>query len=257
MRTGLRISLLALGLFVATGTPALAADSLSVFTDNSEIALGGVTTLAAHVETDADFGGGRVALKYRTADADCAATPAADTGADATRPGQVFRIAHGPGTTDIGGQQIQLDEGTWRICGWLVDDANGGAVVAQASTLVRVLPYSGSLDISVARVGRVFQFTFQYATSSPTRFFATLQRAGRRCPRNPLQLPTTSIMLTSADGRFVGSDGGLGKSVPARQLLPGRWRVCGWLNGNVGSVGPVTKTFVVPARPRRGGRAAG
>jgi hypothetical protein len=257
MRTGLRISCACLLLSAAMCSPALAADSLSVFTDNSEIALGGVTTLAAHAETDAAFGGGHVALKYKGADADCAATPAGDEGADATLPDQTLPVTAGQGTTDIGGQQIQLDVGYWRICGWLLDDANGGAVVAQGNTVVRVLPYSGSLGIKVRRAGRFFQFTFTYATSSPTRFYATVQRAGRRCPRSPLRLPADSILLTTRDGRFVGSDGGLGRAVPVRRLSPGRWRACSWLNGEVGAVGPASKTFAVPARPRRGGRAAG
>ena len=123
--------------------------------------------------------------------------------------------------------------------------------------MVRVLPYSGSLGIKVARAGRFFQLTFTYGTSSPTRFYATLQRAGRKCPRSPLRLPANSILLTARDGRFVGRDGGLGKAVRASTLLPGRWRVCSWLDGEVGSVGPATKTFAVPARPKRGGRAAG
>lgn len=257
MRSALRISCACLLLSAALCSPALAADSLSVYTDNSEISLGEVTTLAAHSETDASFGGGHLALKYKGADADCAATPAADEGTDATAPGQTIRIAPGPTTTDFGGQQIQLDIGNWRICGWLVDDAHGGAVAAQGSTVVRVLPYSGSLGIKVARVGRVFQFTLTYATSSPTRFFASIQRAGRRCPRSPFTLPASSIILTPRAGRSVGSDGGIGKAVPARQLTPGKWRVCSWLNSDVGSVGPASKTFAVPARARRGGRAAG
>ena len=253
----MRVSCACLLALAAMSSPALAADSLSVFTDNAEISLGAVTTLAAHAETDAAFGGGDVALKYKGADADCAATPAADEGADATSPGQSLPVAAGPGVTDIGGQQIQLDVGNWRICGWLIDDANGGAVVAQGTTVVRVLPYSGSLGIKVGRVGRVFQFTFTYATSAPTRFYASLQRAGRRCPRSPLRMPASSIMLTPSDGRFVGSDGGLGRAVPAGRLSPGRWRVCSWLNGEAGAVGPASRTFAVPARPRRGGRAAG
>jgi hypothetical protein len=257
MRSALRISCACLVLSAAMCSPALAADSLSVFTDNAEISLGSVTTLAAHSETDAAFGGGHLALKYKGADADCAATPATDEGADATLPDQTLPVAAGANVTDIGGQQIQLDVGNWRICGWLIDDANGGAVVAQASSVVRVLPYSGSLGIKVGRVGRVFQFTLTYATSAPTRFFASVQRAGRRCPRSPLRLPASSIMLTPRDGRFVGSDGGLGRSIPGRQLTPGKWRVCSWLNSEVGSVGPASKTFAVPARSRRGGRAAG
>jgi hypothetical protein len=166
-------------------------------------------------------------------------------------------VAAGPGITDIGGQQIQLDTGYWRICGWLVDDANGGGVAAQGTTVVHVLPYSGSLGIGVARVGRLFQVTFTYATSSPPRFYATVQRAGRRCPRSPLRQPASSILLTPRDGRFVASDGGMGKALQAKRLSPGRWRVCSWLNGDAGAVGPASKTFAAPARPRRGGRGAG
>src|SRR5689334_24129743 len=238
MRSALRVSCACLVLFAAVCSPALAANSLSVSSDNAEISLGELTTLAAHSETDASFGGGHLALKYKAADADCAATRGADQGADATARGQTIRIAPGPTTTEFGGQQIQLDVGDWRICGWLVDDAHGGAVAAQASTVVLVLPYSGSLGITTSRVGRNFQFTLTYATSAPTRFFASVQRANRKCPRNPLRIPANSIMLTARDGRFVGSDGGLGKAIPARQLTPGKWRVCSWLSSDVGAVGP-------------------
>jgi hypothetical protein len=257
MRPGPRILCACLILFAVMCSPALAADSLSVFTDNSEIALGGITTLAAHAETDPAFGGGHVAFKYKGADTECAASPATDEGSDATAPGQTLPVAAGQGATDIGGQQIQLDAGYWRICGWLIDDGNAGAVVAQGSAVVHVLPYSGSLGIKVARAGSLFQFTFTYATSAPTRFYATVQRAGKHCPRSPLRLPSGSVLLTPRDGRFVGSDGGLGKAVPARQLSPGRWRVCSWLSSDVGSVGPASKKFAVPVRRRRGGRAAG
>jgi hypothetical protein len=257
MRRGPRVLVVSLVLSAVMCSPALAADSLSVFTDNSEIALGGVTTLAAHAETDEAFGGGHVALKYKRADTDCAATPAADEGADATAPDQTLSVAAGQGVTEIGGQQIQLDAGNWRICGWLIDDANGGAAVAQGSTLVRVLPYSGSVRIKVARNARFFQVTLTYATSAPARFYAAVQRAGKRCPRSPLRLPGGSLLLTPRGGRFVGSDGGLGKAVPARQLSPGRWRVCAWLSGDVGAVGPASKTFAVRERRRRGVRATG
>jgi hypothetical protein len=257
MRSGPRVLCVALLLSAVMCSPALAADSLSVFTDNSELALGGVTTIAAHAETDAGFGGGHLALKYKGADADCAAAPASDEGAEATAPGQTIPIAAGAGITDVGGQQIELDAGYWRICAWLLDDASGGVVVAQATTVVHVLPYSGSLGIKLARSGRFFQVTLTYATSAPTRLYATIQRAGRQCPRSPLRLPAGSILLVPADGRFVGSDGGLGKAVPARQLKPGRWRICSWLSSDVGSVGPASKKFSVPARRRRGARAAG
>ena len=256
MRRGPRIFLTALVASAVMCSPALAADSLSVFTDNSEIALGGVTTLAAHADTDAAFGGGHIAMKYKGADTDCTADPASDEGADTLPPGQTLAVPAGQGAADVGGQTIQLDVGNWRICGWLVDDTTG-AVVAQATTVVRVIPYSGSLSIKVERRKTFMQFTLTYATSSPAQFYASLQRAARACPRNPDRLPKGSILLVPRGGRFVGSDGGLGRSVKLSQLTPGRWRVCTWLRADYGAVGPASKTFAVPQRHRRGGRAAG
>src|SRR4029078_9373696 len=104
MRTGLRICCACLLLYAAMCSPALAADSLSVFTDNSEIALGGVTTLAAHADTDAAFGGGHVAMKYKGADTDCAPDPASDPGVDTVPEGTTLAVPPGQAGTDLGGQ---------------------------------------------------------------------------------------------------------------------------------------------------------
>src|SRR4051794_18498281 len=256
MRIGPRIVFVFLLLSAAMCSPALAADSLTVFVDNNQIALGSGTQVAAHAETDAGFGGGRVVLKYKGADVDCAATPADDLGADAVPPDQSLPVAAGQGVADVGGQIIQLDVGNWRVCGWLVDDSSA-AVAAQGTTVVQVLPYSGSLTIGIARTSRLLQFTLTYATSAPARFYATVQRAGRACPRSPLRLPKRSIPLVPREGRLVGSDGGLGRAVSPRQLSPGRWRVCTWIRADVGSVGPASRTFAVPRSRRRGGRVAG
>src|SRR3954451_11561067 len=256
MRLGPRFVLVFCLLSVAMCSPALATDSLTVFVDNNQIALGSGTQVAAHAETDEGFGGGHVALKYRGADVDCATSPADDPGVDVLPPDQSLPVNAGQGVADVGGQVIQLDVGNWRICGWLVDDASG-AVAGQGPTVVQVLPYSGSLTIGIARTSRLFQFTLTYATSAPARFYATLQRAGRACPRSPLRLPKASIALVPRDGRFVGSDGGLGRSVAVRRLSPGRWRVCTWLRADVGALGPASKSFAVPRSRRRGARAAG
>jgi hypothetical protein len=256
MRTALRISCACVLLYAVMCAPALAADSLSVFADNSVIELGGTTTLAAHADTDAAFGGGHVAMKYNGADQDCAADPGSDPGVDTVPPGIALAVQPGQGATDVGGQMIQLDVGNWRICGWLVDD-HAGAVLAQASTVVRVVPYSGSVSIDVARRGPMFQLTLTYSTSSPARLYVSLQRATKACARNPERMPKGSILLVPAAGRFIGSDGGLGRAIDGRRLATGRWRVCGWLRADAGSVGPASKTFAVPARRRRGARGTG
>jgi hypothetical protein len=255
---GLRPGICVAWLFVlgALCWPALAAaDSLTVFADNSEVALGNATTVATHVETSPEYGGGHVALKYKGADAECAASPDADEGADAVPPGQPLTVAAGQGAADLG-DQIVLDVGVWRVCVWLVDDASG-AVTTQGSTVVRVLPYSGALSIRVDRQARRFQITLNYATSAPGRLYAWLQPAGRSCARNPTRMPKGSLLLVPKSGRFVGSDGGLGRAVDRTLLSAGRWRVCAWLRADVGAVGPATRTFAVPRRARRGGRAAG
>ena len=256
MRTALRVFCASAFVFAVMCSPALAADSLSVFADNSVIELGGTTTLAAHAETDAAFGGGHVAMKYEGADSDCAADPVSDPGVDTVPPGITLAVPPGQGATDVGGQMIQLDVGHWRICGWLVDD-QAGTVVAQASTVVQVVPYSGSLGIRVDRHGPVFQFTLTYATSSPARFYASVQRASKSCPRNPDRMPAGSIPLVARTGRFVGSDGGVGRAIGAKRLGVGRWRVCTWLRADAGAVGPANKTFAVRARPPRVVRVVG
>jgi hypothetical protein len=253
MRTGPRVLIAFVVLFAALCSRASAADSLAVFADNPQIALGGVTTLAAHVETDAGYGGGHVALKYKPADADCQATPGADEGADATAPeNPPPPVDAGAAATDVGGQMLQLDVGFWRICGWLVDDATG-AVVAQGTTVVQVVPFEGSLSISVRKLVRAFQVTVIYSTSSPGRLYGWVQRARRQCPRNPAKVPRHAVMLVARGGRFIGSDGGLGRELPRRRLAPGRWRVCSWLIADEGRVGPASRTFAVPRRARRGG----
>src|SRR3954451_4330068 len=256
MRRASRIVVLSVVLFAALCAQAPAAGTLNVFVDNNNVALGGSTAIAAHAETDASFGGGHVAFKYKGADRECAVSPDADDGVNAVPEDQSNPVPAGPTAADVGGQIIQLDVGNWRICGWLVDDTNG-VVVASGSTVVQVVPYAGSLSISVARDGKLFQITLGYATSAPTRLYATLQRAVKSCPRNPARIPKGSILLVPRSGRFVGSDGGLGRAVNGRRLAPGRWRVCSWLRADVGTVGPASKTFAVPARPRRGARAAG
>src|SRR3954451_625361 len=194
MRIGPRIVFVFLLLSAVMCSPALAADSLTVFVDNNQIALGSGTQVAAHAETDASFGGGHVVLKYKGADVDCAATPTDDAGADAVPPDQLLPVGAGQGIADVGGQIIQLDVGNWRVCGWLVDDTSG-AVVAQGTTVVQVVPYRGALTIGIARTSQLFQFTLTYATSAPARFYATLQRADKACPRSPLRLPKRSILL--------------------------------------------------------------
>jgi hypothetical protein len=256
MRIGPRIVVGVL-VYAALCSPALAANSLNVFVDNNKIALGGATAIAAHAETDPSFGGGHVAFKYKGADEECAVAPDADSGVNAIPEDQSNPVNPGPSAADVGGQIIQLDVGNWRICGWLVDDTNG-VVAASGSTVVQVVPYAGSLSISVGRSGKLFQITLGYSTSAPTRLYASLQRASKSCPRNPVRVPKGSILLVPRSGRFIGSDGGLGRAINARRLAPGRWRVCSWLRAEVGAVGPASKTFAVPRRAqRRGGHAAG
>jgi hypothetical protein len=248
MRTGPRIFLACVLLSAALCVPAQAADTLSVFTDNQQVARGAITTLAAHAETDAAYGGGHIAFKYKPASSACAADPAADEGTDVP----ASAVAAGAGVTDVGGQTVQLDVGTWRICGWLVDDA-AAATVASASTLVTVVPYSGSISVSVKRTGRAYQFTLSFSTSGPARLYASVQRASRSCGK----APGAGIQLLPRGGRLVGSDGGLGRAVNARELSSGRWRVCSWLQADGGGAGPATKTFAVPRVQQRAAHAAG
>ena len=253
MRTGPRIVVACLALLICMCAPAYADDTLNVFTDNAQIALGATTTIAAHAETDAGFGGGHVAFKYRPGAEQCAATPTDDTGLDASG-GAVAPVDQGPSTADVGGQMLQLTIGSWRICGWLIDDATG-ATVATASTVVTVVPYMGSISLSVSRTGQLFQVVLSYSTSGPARLFATVQR--NACSRSPAKIGKRALLLVPKTGRLVGSDGGLGRSVKAGQLRPGRWRVCSWLQADTGAVGPVAKTFSVPKRKTRAGHAAG
>lgn len=256
MRRGPRIVVLSVLLFSALCASAPAASTLNVFVDNNNVALGASTAIAAHAETDASFGGGHVAFKYKGADQECAASPDADGGVNAIPEGEANPVGPGPAAADVGGQIIQLDVGNWRICGWLVDDTNG-VVAAAGSTVVQVVPYEGSLSISVGHTGKLFQITLGYSTSAPTRLYATLQPAAKSCPRNPARIPKGSVLLVPRSGRFVGSDGGLGRAIKARRLAPGRWRVCSWLRADAGTVGPASKTFVVPQRSRRAVHVAG
>jgi hypothetical protein len=251
MRSGPGLLLTCVLAYVALCSPAWAADTLKVIVDNNSIALGEPTTLAAHIETDAGYGGGHLAMKFKPADTDCAPTPDADTG------GMPIPVDSGAGTADVGGQQIQLDVGNWVVCGWLIDDATG-ATVAAGSTGVQVVPYLGSISISVKRQAKAFQFVLAWSTSAAARFFAVLQPAKKDCAMTPDRMPRKAIPIVPRAGRLVGSDGGLGKSLNAKRLKPGRWRVCSWLRAeDTGSFGPVTKAFSVPRSRRRGGRAAG
>src|SRR4051812_31818232 len=116
MRTGPRVWIAFLVLFAALCSRAVAADSLTVYVDNGQIALGAATMIAAHVETDPAYGGGHVALKYKPADADCRPTPAADEGIDPTVPEKPApAVAAGASAADVGGQAIQLGVGSTRI----------------------------------------------------------------------------------------------------------------------------------------------
>lgn len=253
MRTGPRVALCCVVLFAAVCSRAFAADSLSVFADNSQAALGASTLLAAEARTDAGYGGGHVVWKYARGDARCAATPAADTGTDANGPIPAA-VPPGAGTTDVGGQMVSLGLGGWQICGWLVDDSNG-ATVAAGSTTVRIVPYIGSVSLSVRPVGKAFQVVISYTTSAPARLYAWVQKARRSCSRGA---PHHVLALVPRSGWLVGSDGGLGRSIPAGTLGSGHWRVCGSLRAGVGHAGPATKAFVVPrSRLKHGGRAAG
>jgi hypothetical protein len=257
MRTGPRVLVTCALAVLAVAAPARAADTLSVVVDNNSIALGAATTLAAHAETDAGYGGGHIAFKFKPADQDCQPTPDADSGDDASAD-QPPIVAAGSGVADVGGESIQLDIGYWRVCGWLVDDTTG-ATAAVGSTVVQVVPYIGSISISVKRTGRTFQFVLAYSTSAAAHLFAWVQPAAKQCRRSPFQMPKAAVGLVPRGGRFIGSDGGLGHSLPMKALAHGRWRVCSWLRSeDVGAVGPVTKTFSVPRQRRRhAGHAAG
>ena len=255
MRTGPRIVLATVLASAALCSPALAADTLTAYVDNNSIALGSGTQIAAHAETDETYGGGHVAFKYKPADQDCRATPAEDEGTDASGE-QPTPVPAGAGTKDVAGAPIQLDVGNWRICAWLLDDA-AGTTVAQGSTVVQVIPYSGSIRIGVKRTSSLLQFVLTYATTAPAQLYAGVQSAAKQCSRSAGQLAKGSVLLTPRGGRFVGSDGGLGRSISLGQLGSGRWRVCAWLKGDYGAVGPASRTFSVRRRARHAGRVAG
>jgi hypothetical protein len=255
MRNGRRAILACLVLSLVLCAPAHAAGTLNVFVGNNSVALGTGTQIAARAETDAAYGGGHVAFHYRPADQQCAPDPGTDGGADANA-GQPATVAAGPGIADVGGQIVQLGVGSWRICGWLIDDG-ADSVTAQASTVVEVVPYVGSLKLSVTRDGSGFQVVLTWATSAPARVYASVQSARRQCADSPARLPERSVLLLPGDGRYVGSDGGLGRSLAAARLGPGRWRICTWLRSDNGSAGPASKTLGVPRQPRRGDRAGG
>lgn len=251
MRTGPRLLVACLFVFAALCSPALAANTLTVFVDNNQIALGGTTMLAAHAETDAGYGSGRVLWKYEPAANNCATTPDMDPGTDANGSAPAM-VSAGAGTADVGGQGVQLNVGIWRICGWLVDTSTGGTV-ASGSTVVTVLPYVGSVSLSVQKVASVFQVVISYSTSAPGHLFAWVQKAAKACGKNA---PHGAVLLVPRSGRFVGSDGGLGRSLGVNQLASGRWRVCASLVADFGRAGPATKTLLVPPR-RHAGHAGG
>src|SRR4051794_160276 len=254
MRTGPRVIVVCALMSAALCSPARADDTLSVFTDNAQIALGAVTTLAAHAETDAGYGGGYVTFKYKAGSENCAASPAEDDGIDAT-DGEPSPVDPGAVTADVGGQTIQLGVGSWRVCGWLIDNGTG-APVAGASSVGTVVPYIGSISVSVKRIKQSFEIVLSYTTSAPAKLYAVLQKGGRACAKKP-KFAGKPFLLVPRKGRVVGSDGGLGKSVAVSQLAPGTWRVCSWLSAKVGGAGPATKTLAVPRASLRGGHVGG
>jgi hypothetical protein len=255
MRPGLRVLALTTFVSLALAAPAAATDRLSVFADANRTTVGSATTIGAHVETDAGYGGGRVLFKYKPADQDCRPEPTADDGADAN-PGETTFVDPGPGSVDVGGQLIQFDLGSWRVCAWLLDDGTG-AVVASGATVIDVVPYSGSLKLSVKRTSKGFQVNVGYTTSARGRLYAALQRATKRCPLQPTGILAKSVRLTPRTGVTAASNGRLTRPVALRQLSHGTWRVCAWLQADAGSVGPATKAFAVPRPRHRGGRAGG
>ena len=239
---------------LAFGSTAFASDTLTVFVENDKIAQGASTTIGAHAQTDAGYGGGRILFKTKPADQACAPIPVDDVGQDANGPQTTF-VDAGAASTDGGGQTVEFDVGSWRVCAWLIDDGTG-AVVAVGSTVVEVVPFIGSISITVKRVRLSFQVVLSYSTSAPGRLYASMQLARKRCSASPRHIPKRAILLVPRAGRFIGSDGGLGRAVPRRRLARGKWRVCAWLVADAGSVGPATKAFSVPRRRRHGGRAA-
>lgn len=252
MRTGPRAVLCCLVLFAAICSSASAADALRVFGAPDHAALGSVTTLAAEAHTDASYGGGHVVWKYAPSGGWCAATPDADAGTDASGP-IAAAVPPGAGTTGVGGQTVSLGLGSWRVCGWLVDDASG-ATVAAGSATVKIVRYMGSLSLSVRHVDRAVQVVITYASSAPARLYAWVQKARLRCGKRARHV----LALVPRSGRLIGGEGGLGRSVAPGSLASGRWRVCSSLRARVGHARPATRAFVVRgSRPKHGGRAAG
>jgi len=259
MRTGPRIALFAVLLWAALSANAFAADSISVFVSNDRVPLGESTTIAAHVVTDDGFAGGHVDYKYKPADSDCAPQPSADEGVDAG--GQApSPIDAGAQTTDVGGQILEFELGTWRICAWLVDDTTGNAV-AVGSTVLTVIPYAGSVSISVRKVKRVYQVTLSYESSSVARLFVTVRPAGHKCPNTAAGARNDPLLLVPKLGRTISGAGGLGRAITQKLLTrSGRYTVCAWIQDGARSgtakVGPVAKTFSVtwPRVALAGGR---
>src|SRR3954452_9601329 len=103
MRTGPRIVVVCLVLLAALSAPAYAADTLTVFTDSPKFALGAGTTIGAHAETDAGFGGGHIAFKYRAIETGCAATPG-EADCKGAGGGEPAPVDVGPSSVDVGGQ---------------------------------------------------------------------------------------------------------------------------------------------------------
>jgi hypothetical protein len=145
----------------------------------------------------------------------------------------------------VGGKMLELGVGSWRICAWLVDDAASGATVASSSTVVTVAPYTGSVYVSLRRIGSLLQLELGYRSSAPARLYVWLQRARRTCARTPSHIPHSARLVLPRHGRTIGSDGALGRAIRTRNLPHGRWRVCGLVRSAVGSAGPATKTFAV------------
>lgn len=255
MRTGPRTVVACALAFAALCAPAHAADTLSVFVDNEKVAVGGATTVAAHAETDAGYGGGHIAFRYKPGGEQCLPTPGEDDGLDASG-GTLAPVDAGASAADVGGQLLQLELGSWRICGWLVDDVTG-ATVATASTVVTVVPYIGSVSVRVKRVKRVLQLALSYSTSSVAKLYVFLQTSGRVCPTSLSRISKRAVLLVPKSGRTIGSDGGLGKSVRIDRLGAGRWRACALMISEFGGAAAGSRAFSVPHLKRHASRAAG
>lgn len=226
---------------------AFADASIAVGVSSPSVAQGEPLLVVAHVETDAGFGGGHVDFKYQPADQQCAAQPAADGGSDAGG-GQAAPLAAGAQSADVGGQQLELAAGTWRICGWVVDDAAASAVAVGSAT-VTVTRVKASLSVSVKKVRRTYEVVIRYDTSSLERLFATVRRAGRGCPATARGARRDRIKLVRPAGRTIAGAGGVGRALTRKHLRRGRWTVCAWIQDDALSgtavAGPVARTFSV------------